>query len=235
MTNFFLEMQTSLAGSRGECSVEEIKGMINHLVGSLNALPNPILTEVFCLGEDLPSTSSDMVACNEKLKSIFQQFDNILRLLMSRETQDIFRRIIFTRPNTFSMTMTTPDEVALDGIYLKNNEHPDATTLVFCNDSKTTYEGFYLFIRHLQDREATYYVDKEGNPFNFVFFNYRGVGHSTAEPDPQGVLIDGYTAVHAVQTFWRAKKKYHRSRTGIRRDYCQFCSFPASRKFSRRS
>lgn len=200
LINFFRELQQVLAVSEGECSIDEMKDMIDRLMASLNALPEPLLSKLFLLfltneeDEDISSSEN----WQENAEAIFQKLDTVFKILISKETLNILRKVILQEPNAFSISMTTPDGVLLDGVHLKNNDRPDAKTLVFCNHFQMPYELFYASMYQLQ-QGGSYLTDQEGQPFNYLFFNYRGVSQSGSSPDAQGLLIDGYTAVHAVE------------------------------------
>jgi alpha/beta superfamily hydrolase len=134
------------------------------------------------------------------LVEVFTQIVSVFSCLSSRESQEIFRRVILQQPNVMPVTMTTPDNVQLDGVYLKNNDDADATTLVLCNPNAVAYEEYF-------NELDPGYRDSQGKPFNYLYFNYRGVGRSEGSPTPDGLLIDSYTVVKFLQEAFGVPRK----------------------------
>lgn len=193
----FDEVHESLRMFRRNPNKEEMRHVINQSVSSLHSLPDDLLSKFFLSQRVLTQGERVNPVFEERLRGFAAAFEQLLNQSCNRESQAIFRKVILGHPNNASVTMTTPDGVKLDGVHICQNDHPDAKTIVFCNPNAASYEDFYPLMRDQELREG--YRDSSGQLYNYLFFNYRGVGTSEGSPDPEGLLIDGYTAVHTVE------------------------------------
>jgi pimeloyl-ACP methyl ester carboxylesterase len=98
----------------------------------------------------------------------------------------------FQRYTATPIKMTTPDGVELDGVYVRQSNSPDAKTVVFCNPN-----GMHM------ERTCPQILAQINDPsYNYIFFNYRSTGQSQGNVTPEGLLLDGYTAVMTARTVY---------------------------------
>lgn len=198
----FLEgLKITLNNLHDGYSEEKASNFLNHLVQSLNVFPDEFLAQLFLHRVDLRPLDADEQECSTRLKDIFNGAGRLLRVFMSHETQAILKKVVLGQPNVHPMTLTTPDAEELEAIYVRNCDDPDASTAVYCNPNLISFQVLY-------DNLDKGYTDAEGRPFNYVYFNYRGVAESSGTPTPQGILVDSDTAVKAVyERFGVPRKK----------------------------
>lgn len=131
--------------------------------------------------------------------AVIQYFSHLLhRFQDTKEFGSIFKRAILLKdPEASSLTITTADNVKLDGIYINRNADPKALTVVQFMCSGMPYEqGYFLNMIPFPPKPLDEYGYEV--PYNIALVNYRGVGQSKGKVTPNGIKIDGFSTVRAV-------------------------------------
>jgi hypothetical protein len=198
---FLSEFIQSMQDITPNADRDDVALLVDTLIVSLNRLPNVLLSKLILSQIDFcEPLGQDASVCRSAITNYFAHIRNFLSRMDSLETRAIFRKVLLQQPNTFPMTVTTPDGVELDGVYVRQNDDPNATTVIACNPNAVPYERYYGSVN-------PGYRDREGAPLNYIYFNYRGVSHSKGAPSAQGLLLDGYAFAKTVQELFGVPRK----------------------------
>lgn len=139
------------------------------------------------------SESKSVSSLNNYLNNCFGHV--LSKVSQTKEFSTFFKWMILLEDQAASpLTITTPDDEKLDGIYIRRNEDPNALTVVHFMGSESTFESAYFF------KKIQLPAEPAGQPYNLVLVNYRGVGSSSGTPSSPQLKIDSAATIEFVNT-----------------------------------